>query len=300
LPSPHHALLVWPDINSVPRKMMGPDLRSEFNGFVWKVPEPGPVAVLAVTYQGACLGTYWNSAMISASFLRPPSAKTFSLIRWLKIPILNSTFKHSLQQAVSRAPAEFVRGWLSNGALPAGLLPRAAEQGLDTVVRAFLWNHVEYNEARMRELVQAFPRLASEAVGQAEQFKQAVMRMGEICPSLAYNLARLRLRGQKGPEYWRHIHAAVASVLGLSSTSLSLIEGALNALGRDCANLIGITPEQLRAAVDSLRNHLDGRASDEPHSSDLRRLGERMRGRQYLTAALLLRLLEGIPVVIHG
>ena len=27
--------------------------------------------------------------------------------------------------------AEFVRGWLSHGALPAGLLPRAAEQGLD-------------------------------------------------------------------------------------------------------------------------------------------------------------------------
>jgi hypothetical protein len=55
---------------------------------------------------------------------------------------------------------------------------------------------------------------------------------------------------------------------------------------------MGITQEELTAAVDSYGRSLDGQISDGKGAEDLRRLGERKIGRQYLTASLLMRLLE--------
>jgi hypothetical protein len=68
----------------------------------------------------------------------------------------------------------------------------------------------------------------------------------------------------------------------------------LAASSRDCAKLIGIAPTELGTSVNDFGSYLDGRPSDYKAADQrLRRLGETLRGRQYLTAALLLRLVDG-------
>jgi hypothetical protein len=62
---------------------------------------------------------------------------------------------------------------------------------------------------------------------------------------------------------------------------------------RDCANLLKVTPDALEKAVNAFGTYLDNQASNYKQiEMDLRRLGETSRGRQFLTASLLIRLLE--------
>jgi len=291
LPSPDHAVWIWRDIGAPPRVIPGRDIRSEHDGFIWKLPEVNQVAVLAVAYQGACLGTSWNTNLISSALRNSLSANTFALIRWLKLPVLSPTFRPLLQQAVSRAPIEFVRGWLDRTDLPKGLVHRPAEQGLDTVIRAFLWSHVERNESRMNELVRAFLRPTSEGTtgAEAELFKRGLMCVAEICPCLAYGFARARVRGEK---YGRYARSVVTEMLRQPSSELLHLRGALSTLGRDCATLIGISQTDLTAHVDSYGRYHDGGTFDRGGDASLRSLGERKIGRQYLSASMLIRFLE--------
>jgi len=288
LPSQEHAVLLWSDIDGAPIRRVPPQVSSDGDGFVWTLTKPDRVVAAAATYRGAWLGAYCNGELIAPALLRPPSASRFALLRWLKFPVLDERFRSQVQRAVSRVPAEFVRGWLGDELLPPELFPRTAEEGLDIVIRAFLWAHREQDERRIWELVKAFPRGGADIRDPVERVRYMLTRMGEMCPSLAYNLARLSLRGIRAREYRDGMPEVVESLVERSS---------LGALGRDCADLIGVSNEHLIAAVEALRSYLDGRVSKEPSARDLRRLGERERGRRYLTAALLSSLLERKPAI---
>jgi hypothetical protein len=62
---------------------------------------------------------------------------------------------------------------------------------------------------------------------------------------------------------------------------------------RDCANLLKVAPEALGKSVDAFGAYLDNQASDYKQlEPGLRRLGETSRGRPFLTASLLIRLVE--------
>ena len=199
-----------------------------------------------------------------------------------------------MQEAIGRAPAEFVSGWLGTDPLPYGLLHRQAERGLDTVIRAYLWNYAEKNEAKIERLARAFPRPDSPpgTENEADAFKSAVLRLAEVCPALAYNYARQKLRGDK---YRKYVRAVAATLLRQSEVlDLRQLQGNLQNDRRDCANLIEITPDQLETAVKAFGGHLDNPARDyKQDEPNLRMLGERSKGCKFLSASLLLRLLEG-------
>ena len=198
-----------------------------------------------------------------------------------------------MHEAITRAPAEFVSGWLGNEPLPYSLVHRQAEQGLDTAIRAFLWNYAEKNEAKMDRVAGAFPRPESQSQSQSkpDAFKSSVLRLGEVCPSLAYNLARHKLRGDR---FWKYVRAVAATLLRQSEVvDFRQLQGHLITDRYDCAKLIGIMPEALERNVNAFGAHLDNQATDYKQAEpELRTLGERSRGRQFLTASLLLRLLE--------
>ncbi|MEK9137856.1 MAG: hypothetical protein AAB393_12095 [Bacteroidota bacterium] len=276
-----------------PRRVGGKEISSCSDGFIWKLPDLGPVEAMAVVYQGARMACYWDPQPIIRALRPTPSAKLFALFRWLKLPVMSRSFKLPMQEAVLRAPQEFVTGWLADGALQYGLVHRQAEQGLHVVIREFLWNHVERNEAKMDRLARAFPNPFPEAGSQSESeaFKSSVSRLGEICPSLAYNFAGQKIRGDK---YRKYVRAVAATMLRQSETAdVSQLRDPLIAAGRDCANLMGISSNTLESSVSAFGAYLDNQASNykevEPH---LRKLGETSRGRQFLTASLLLRLVE--------
>jgi hypothetical protein len=290
-----HCVFVWSDLAHEPRIVVGKFVVSNSDGFVWKLPELGLVAAMAVSFRGAWIGSYWVADPLIRALRNEPSGKLFALARWLKLPVLNPIFKPTMQELIRRMPTEFISAWLSSDFLPPGLQHRQAEQGLEAVVRAFFWTHVESNEAGMDRLARAFlgsSRGEIESQGESAVFKSSIHRLGEICPSLAYNLARHKLRGDK---YRKYVRTVVGSLLRQSETvDLRELERYLIEDRRYCANLVGITPEALEGSANALGCRLDGKAAGATDKDyDLSRLGERSRGRQFITAVLLFRLLKG-------
>jgi hypothetical protein len=287
-PSNGHQILVWSDLFQGPRRFGADEISSQQDDTLWKLPGLGSVAALAVAYKGVRIASYWHTQLTIDALRNARSSALFPLLRWLKVPILNSSFRAPMEEAALQAPAELVRGWLRAETLQYGLVHQHAEQGLDAVIRELLWNHADRNEARAERLARAFPG-DSETRSDGEDFKSLLWRLGDICPSLSYNLAKHKLRGDK---YRKYARAVAAAMLQLPADCLQLRDR-LTAACRDCANLIGIAPEALEAHVNAFGDHLDNQASNYKQAeADLRRLGETLRGRQLLTASLLLRLAE--------
>lgn len=287
-PSNGHQILVWSDLSQEPRRFGGSEISSQKDDTLWKLPSLGSVAFMTVAYKGARTAAYWVTEPTINALRNARSPTLFALFRWLKLPILNSSFRASMLAAVLQAPAEFVSGWLGVETLPYGLVHQPAEQGLEAVIREFLWNHGDKNEARMDRLARAFPA-GGGAQSEADGFKSSLWRLGEICPSLSYCLARHKVRGDK---YRKYVRAVVAAMLHQPPDSPQL-RGTLTVACRDCASLMGMAPEALQANVDAFGAHLDNQASNYTQvEPDLRRLGETSSGRQFLTASLLLRLAE--------
>ena len=289
-PGNDHRILVWREIFQEPRKLPTNEVSTERDDFIWKLPNPGDAAAMAIAYRGSRIASYWDADRIIHGLKHVRSRNLFALLRWLKVPVLNSSFMTPMQEAVDQDPAEFVNGWVNNAALQYGLVHRHPEQGLDVVIRQFLWNYVERNEARMEKLARTFseePRPQTES----EVFKSSLSRLGEICPSLSYNLARVKLRGDK---YRKCVRAVAASMLRQpETTETSQLRARRIADCRECANLLKVTPEALEKSVNAFGAYLDDQASDYKQlEPDLRRLGEKSRGPQFITASLLIRLLE--------
>lgn len=286
--SDEHQILVWPDFRQEPRRLRPNEVSTQNDHALWKLPSLESVAAMAVAYKGVRSASYWVSEPTINALRNARTPGLFALFRWLKLPILSSSFREPMQEAIVQAPAEFVTGWLGAEAVQYGLVHQEAEQGLETVVREFLWNHTERNETRMERLARAFP---AEGGGQSEAdtFKSSLRRLGEMCPSLSYNLAKYKLRGDK---YRKYVRSVAAAMLHEPADSPQLRER-LSAACRDCASLIGVAPEVLEADVNAFAVHLDNQVSNYKQvESDLRRLGETSRGRHFITAALLLRLVE--------
>jgi len=283
-----HNILVWGEMSQGPRKLHANEVASQQDDFLWKLPNLGAVAAMAIAYQGTRIASYWDSDRIIDALKRARSSSLFALLRWLKVPVLNSSFMRPMQEAIAHGPAEFVTGWVSDEALQYGLVHRQAEQGV--VIRQFLWNYVERNEASMEKLARAFCT-GFRPQGESEAFKSSLARLGEICPSLSYNLARLKLRGDK---YRKYVRAVAAAMLRQPETrETSQLRSLLAADCRECAKLLGAVPEALENSVNAFAAYLDNQASDYTQvEADLRRLGETSRGRQFLTASLLIRLVE--------
>jgi hypothetical protein len=287
-PGEGHQILSWLNLFQEPRRLDVNEISSQEDDLLWKLPSLGPVGAMAVAYKGVRISSYWAPEATIDVLKNVRSSRLFALIRWLKVPVLNSSFRAPIQQAVLQAPVEFVSGWLGIEPLPYGLVHRPAEPGLETTIREFLWDYTDRNETRADRLARALPAEGGNQ-GEAEAFRSSLSRLGELCPSLAYNLAKHKLRGDK---YRKFVHAVAAAMLQQPADCPQLREK-LNIACWDCASLLGITPEQLQASVRAFGAHLDSHASSYKQVElDLRRLGETSKGRQFLTASLLLRLVE--------
>jgi hypothetical protein len=287
-PSNGHQMLVWSDLFQRPRSFGAAEISSQLDDTLWRLPGLESVAALAVVYKGARIASYWHTELTIQSLRNPRLSTLFPLLRWLKVPILNSSFRAPMQQAVLQAPAEFVRAWLGAEALQYGLVHQEAEQGLDSVIRELLWDYADRNDTRIESLARAFPA-DTETRSDGEAFRSLLCRLGDICPSLSYNFARSKLRGDK---YRKYARAVAAAMLQLPPDGAQLRDRLTTAC-RDCAGLIGIAPGALEANVAAFGAYLDNQAPNyKQGEAGLRALGETLRGRQFITASLLLRLVE--------
>jgi hypothetical protein len=292
-PGREHKVLIWSNLSADPRPIGADQISIHRDGLVWRLPDSGFVAAMAVAHLGSRHASFWNIERTLFALGQTPSAKLFALLRWLHVPVLSPAFIRPIRQAALRAPVEFVTGWLRDASLPYGLTHRPSEPGLHVVIRSLLWNHAERNEYTMDRIAVAIqePSANSTQRSDAETFKDALVSLGQICPSLAYSLAVKKVHGDK---YKRCAKSVAASMLRLpESVDATQLRIQLAAARREAAELIGLSCSQLEEGEAAFAAHLDKpAASYSQFEPALRRLGETSRGPQFLTASLLLRLVE--------
>jgi hypothetical protein len=292
-PGREHKVLVWSNLLADPRIIGADQIGNHIDGLVWRLPDTGFVAAMAVAHQGSRHASFWNIERTVWALAQTSSSKLFALLRWLHVPVLSPAFIGPTRQAVLRAPVEFVTGWLRDASLPYGLAHRPCEPGLHVVIRALLWNHAERNEYTMDRIALAFQQPSTNGAQRSdpEVFKDALVCLGQVCPSLAYGHAVKKVHGDK---YKRCAKSVAASMLRLpDNADANQLHIHLAAARREAAELIGLSCSQLEEGEAGFAAHLDKpAASYSQFEPALRRLGETSRGPQFLTASLLLRLVE--------
>jgi hypothetical protein len=289
-PSRSHTVFAWRSLDTQPVALGGDLIDHERDGFVWKIPDCGQVTSVAVSYDGMWLGSFTNTSLAIRSLQRHPSAYVFALTRWLKLPVLSSALRTHFQHAVSRDPTQFVDGWLNSHHLGSNLDFRQHDLGADAIVRWFLWDHIDQRVDRLERISQALP--GSHRGNELETFGSSLTALSELCPALAYNFAKAKVRGEKHLQYLRSV---VAQILRHPpATALPCLLDSKRGLNQQCAALIRVESHFLEKALEAFGIHLDRQSSSyRQFEPILRQLGELSLGRQHVAATLLLRILEG-------
>jgi hypothetical protein len=116
----------------------------------WKVQlDTQPVAI-ALTWKGYWLGAWWDTSQVR-QYLESRKELTesdFAILKWLRIPVLQHDLALSLANRIKGTPCRFLRAWRLNSAIPEGLRPHDHIEGVDFVVRYFLWTQFGASHAR--------------------------------------------------------------------------------------------------------------------------------------------------------
>jgi hypothetical protein len=291
LPTPQHAVLVWQDAEAAPSVIPADKIHAETDGFVWKFSQAGSAALMAIAYEGTCLGAYWNPDYVASVLRKPVIAETIALFRWLKVPVLGEPFEEPLKRIVSQYPSTFLRGWLDESALRRPLLHREAESGVSTVVRSLFWGYSERRTKQLHELANSLhSRFSHEpAASPVENFRKTLLLLGEICPAFAYSMARADVNDER---YRQSILSVIHDALGLTLQSVEEVRSALRDMTRECARLVHITPDALSKLTRRYEAHLAGQEPGFEEMDLVNRIAEYRTGREFLIASLLLYCLE--------
>ena len=234
---------------------------------------------------------FWSSGILQ-SLRQATSSRLFALLRWLHC--LSEPGIHRSHAAGGVEGTGRFCDWLAQRGQPATRpRPRPCEPGLEVVIRALLWNHAEKNESAMDRIALAFQPSSTNGAARSgpEVFTASLACLGQLCPALAYSHAVVKLRGDK---YKRRVKSAAASMLNLpEQVDSGQLRSQLDSARRQAAELIGFLPTDLDTAVSAFAAFLDNMPSDyRRFEPALRRLGETSRGPQFLSASLLIRLVE--------
>jgi hypothetical protein len=291
LPTREHSIFVWQDVDTAPSIISADKIIAESDGFLWRFAISGPAPLIAIAYEGICLGAYWNPDYVASLLKRSISSEIIALFRWLKVPVLSEPIIDPLKRFIRRSPAIFLRGWLDESVLHKPLMHKVAESGIETVVRSLFWDYSEGRTKQLYELVSALQsRFSHEpAASPIENFRKTLLLLGELCPAFAYSMARINCYDER---YRQSISRVIHAAAGLDEPTATQLRNALGEMTRDCAKLVRITPDALSTMSRRYEAFLTG---DEPCFEDvilINRVAEYRRGREFLIAALLVYCLE--------
>ncbi len=291
LPTPQHTVIVWQDAEADPSIVSSEKIRTENDGFVWKFSQTGSVALMAIAYEGMCVGAYWNSDYLAPMLRKPVTAETIALFRWLKVPVLGEPFEEPLKHIVRQYPSTFLRGWLDESVLRKPLLHREGEIGVSTVVRSLFWDYSERRTKQLHELTNSLhSRFSHEPTASpVENFRKTLLLLGEICPSFAYSMARADVNDER---YRQSILGVIHDALGLTLQTIEEVRSALRDMTRECAKLVYISSDALSEFTRHYEAHLAGQEPEFEEINLVNRIAEYRTGREFLIASLLLYCIE--------
>lgn len=268
-PSADHSVWVWslnPTNPTDLRSIRSEKIRVENEGLVWRVGMLPDTHAIGLAFRGARLGSWWDSRSLARLLRGELSVRLFALLRWFRIPVLSKALSDNMQDAVYRAPLDFLRAWLGCQGLPEELAARPCDEGIRGVVRQFLWGWSErpyivdkmlplFQEASMTRVPGVDPGMAGAA---------------DTCPPLLWAW-RSRVPVVKAQRLVRYLRQ---ERLGLEA------EAGLRALSRQAR----VSYEMLRNVCTSLEA---GDLSRIVLSPSVREVGESADGRAALSVLML-------------
>jgi hypothetical protein len=73
MPAKEHSVFVWQDVDAAPSMIPAERIRVESDGFLWRFVLGGSAQLIAIAYEGICLGAYWNPDYVASSLRKPTS-----------------------------------------------------------------------------------------------------------------------------------------------------------------------------------------------------------------------------------
>jgi hypothetical protein len=275
-PREGHAVVVWPthgttatSLHHVPIEKVQP----EQDGLLWTLPPFPQPRALAISYEGVCLGAWWDQGAVLHAIQQYPSQQLFALLRWFKVPVLAPAYRKAVEAIAQKHPVAFLQAWLLGLGLPAGLNHREFDPGIETVTRFLLWNLCERRERVLDNLLTAFTRSSAPA-----DLDRAFLEATRLCPTLAWWLAEHRRKGRKqAKRVLRHF-------LDTSVLDPRQIPGSIDALRDRFQRATGEPAPSLQPLLTALQS---GRSLDVSKDCFFRRVAETVAGRDYLCASIL-------------
>jgi len=124
------------------RRLPSTSIQPTSSELIWRIGDQGNPMAVALTWQGSWLGAWWSLKRIRDYVKERMDLPEhdFAIMKWLRVPVLHSSFSPTFAKAIAQAPCRFIKTWLNDSGLPDGLNPHAHILEIDSVVRHFLWN----------------------------------------------------------------------------------------------------------------------------------------------------------------
>ena len=116
---------------------------------VWKIRDDHNPMAVALTWKGYWLGSWWSCEAIRDYINNQNNLleRDYAILKWLRVPVLNSTIYSTLKKAILIKPSYFIKNWLYDYNLPSEISPHNNITGRNSVVRNFLWNDFPSNHS---------------------------------------------------------------------------------------------------------------------------------------------------------
>lgn len=254
---------------------------------IWKIRDScNPIAV-ALTWKGSWLGAWWSCELICEYINRRVvlPEHDFAILKWLRVPVLDSTLLPTLKKAVLCAPCRFIKTWLYDSGLPDGIRSHDHILGLDSVVRCFLWN--DFPVAYSKDAI-ALVAQCDDKANQGDCDVNQLARLSDISPILLW----------KGMEHHlkRHPQTTIPLIDSFTKVQVGLLSSGseqqvhyrIQKIEKQVLKVTGLEEERLKEIV---RNCINGLREKQWHPLerdciDLLRLGEANWGRTYLSVRI--------------
>ncbi len=253
----------------------------------WRLDIAGQPLAVALTWKGCWLGCWWGVDQI-ASYLaqrKQISDAEFSILKWLRAPVLIPVIASVLEPEVRSNPCGFLRAWLRTQTLPRPLVAQARIEGADFVVRRFLWTRFPPSHARDAiEIVTSWDHGTSHP----ERYIGHLDQLANVSPVLVWRWLELFLR-RDAHNTIELLRAYLCARLGLPTDASSrLVRQRLDSLTERAAESTAIKAERLEEIAQDWMQSMQ-RKEWHPRQcaeADLARVGETHSGRHYVAASV--------------
>lgn len=273
--------------NGRPKKLPTDRILKSSTNHVWKLDLPDYPMAVALTWKGYWLGAWWDLEGIGKYIegRQDLSETDHAMLKWLRAPVLHPTLAKMLAPKVIHSPCRFLRAWLVNSSLPAGLHEHEHISGIDLVVRTYLWT--TFPAAHARDAIGALTNWDG-SMHNPERCIGILDTLSKVSPILVWKCLEHFLKRDK-TKTLDLLRAFVCTGLGLAKTSSNQqIRRRLGYLEEAAAQFAQLEPDYLSDLVGawtvSMRDQV-WKPNDED-CDDISKVGESPSGRKYISTSI--------------